>query len=777
MMSLMFIKMTVFLKKIKGFSLKRICLATAVVQAVRERRGFSAIRRKLFAVPAMAQAIREGRGFVFRGRQGFSLIGVMVASIVGLIVVMGMSQMFANMSAQMKGIENQVKRVFFVNFVGSELNDNCDDTLKDNSNYSGNPHPYNPLHSGDSFSGHKIIKGSQTVLDLNAEEDRLEAEYGLSKGSYFQYTCIGATGSGCTCSSTSYTCEKKWKIDLVTRREVNGVWILDKPYSFETIVKFNSSNLPECGNVTLAGGGNPGGASDACVLAEKSTNKQTIVGCPKTAGPTSSVVQGHTAYGYDVGTQGQHNTFIGYTAGTATTGGNNVFLGYETGKSNTSGEHNVFLGRSAGESNTTGGNNIFLGYQAGAANTATNDNTFIGYLAGNKNTTGAGNTFLGYRSGMENQTGGQNTFLGFDAGQNSRGKDNTFIGYNAGTATTTGEKNTFIGSKAGESTTTGHQNLFIGGNAGNKNDAGSWNTFIGYFAGYNNTSGEGNLFFGERAGEKNTTGDYNLFLGLSAGWRNTTGSGNIFIGRGAANTSSYQTVSNRFVVGNPTNREWIVGNIGVGSSSDTFRINGKQVSFDGHTHTPSSRTLKKNIKHFKNFKKSLDDILKTPLFTFEYKKDHPEKSRIGIISEELPRHLQIKEDPILPDWPSIYGTFWASIKALYNKLEDVRKTFSAQLKELKMSLESLRESFAEFQKSAFDSFAGKKELEKIRQELFQTKKELSSAKESLTKTNQELSSVKGSLTKTVQELSQTQSELRELQKQFQSFVQESDKSQ
>ena len=49
---------------------------------------------------------------------------------------------------------------------------------------------------------------------------------------------------------------------------------------------------------------------------------------------------------------------------------------------------------------------------------------------------------------------------------------------------------------------------------------------------------------------------------------------------------------------------------------------------------------------------------------------------MGIIAEDLPPHLQIKDqyEPVKPDWVSIYGTFWASIKALFNKVTNLTKS-------------------------------------------------------------------------------------------------------
>ena len=58
---------------------------------------------------------------------------------------------------------------------------------------------------------------------------------------------------------------------------------------------------------------------------------------------------------------------------------------------------------------------------------------------------------------------------------------------------------------------------------------------------------------------------------------------------------------------------------------------------------------------------------------------------MGIISEELPEHLQLKAEGSLsfPDWPSIYGTIWAGIKALYAMLEDLKAYMFKENEELK----------------------------------------------------------------------------------------------
>lgn len=79
-------------------------------------------------------------------------------------------------------------------------------------------------------------------------------------------------------------------------------------------------------------------------------------------------------------TNGDHNTFLGNSAGgTNKTGKNNTYSGASAGQSNQTGENNAFYGAMSGLNNT-GSNNVFLGCQAGYKNTGSN-NVFIGYYA------------------------------------------------------------------------------------------------------------------------------------------------------------------------------------------------------------------------------------------------------------------------------------------------------------------------------------------------------------------------------------------------------------
>ena len=272
------------------------------------------------------------------------------------------------------------------------------------------------------------------------------------------------------------------------------------------------------------------------------------------------------------------------------------------------------------------------------------------------------------------------------------GIENTFHGTNAGISNTTGTNNSFYGFNAGKSNTTGNNNSFYGANAGAETTGGLNNSFYGFNAGKSNTTGNNNSFYGANAGENNTTGTNNSFYGANAGKKNTTGTNNSFYGYNAGSETTTQ--SDRLNIGNVIygyiNRQddkTYPSSQGIhihvplricntsGQSCQnvcTDPVNCPQQS------TPSSKEYKKNITPFKDEKKILSALLKTPLFTYQYKEDYPKKQRTGIISEELPKVLQMPVkpgEPVQPDWLSIYGYLWAGIKALHKELLDLKQLF------------------------------------------------------------------------------------------------------
>ena len=468
-----------------------------------------------------------------------------------------------------------------------------------------------------------------------------------------------------------------------------------------------------------------------------SGSENTFIG--HSTGSSITTGDHNTFIGADTGkknTTGGGNTFVGFETGKENTKGiYNVFLGYQAGKDakevtayddpnhrdyyKKQASKNTYIGSHAGRNNTTGRNHVFVGYQAGESSNGGQGNTFIGSDSGRKST-GEDNVFIGIQSGQNSVGARSNTFVGAYSGSvNVSGEYNVFIGRDAGQQNTTAN-NTFIGTYSGKANTTGGGNTFIGRSAGVVNTTGGDNVFIGKEAGEGNTTGGDNVFIGKKAGRGNRKGNRNILIGKEAGEVLNYGAGdgetdtdkghnNIFIGHEASKTNGggvSKEENHQLNIGNlifgkmpssppASTIDFFAGNVNskhnyLQESGNALVINGnlyvKGKAFancgndDGEcgpwSTSDSSRVYKKNITPFLDFNKALTDITTTPLFTYEYKEDHPDHQRMGIIAEDLPPHLQIKDqyEPVKPDWVSIYGTFWASIKALFNKVTNLTKS-------------------------------------------------------------------------------------------------------
>ena len=384
-----------------------------------------------------------------------------------------------------------------------------------------------------------------------------------------------------------------------------------------------------------------------------------------------------------------------------------VALGFRAGSSLTAGVPNLTY---TWDPDATSYSNIFIGYGAGQYHTTGYENIFIGFNIGRSSPllpdTGYSNISIGAYAGDRNTTGNQNIFLGFNSGKkNTEGKKNIFIGIQAGYKNTTGEENTFIGSSAGENV-----GVMIGGATP---PIIKGNVFLGKLSGigvtgYNNT-GEYNTFIGPSSGKKNTEGSYNIYIGYSkagpygfAGFSRIDSQqmniGNLILGRIPDPSSPNLLQGSPDIPAFATPGVVINGDLKVRGSIE-YCINSTSAACSGGMSILSSKVYKKNIKSFKDYERALDDIINTPLFTYEYKKDRPEKSRMGIISEELPEHLQLKgkgrhprengdpeskgRAPSMPDWPTISGTFWASIKVIFTQFQNLKNNLFAEIKKIK----------------------------------------------------------------------------------------------
>ena len=330
----------------------------------------------------------------------------------------------------------------------------------------------------------------------------------------------------------------------------------------------------------------------------------------------------------------------------------------------------------------------------------------------------------------------------------------TFFGHNAGE---TGNDNAFFGYNAGNTTTEKH-NSFFGSNTGGLNTTGKWNSFFGTVSGASHTTGEGNSFFGYETG-RYLDGNIlrNSFFGsgvLKIKDRKIGNKNSIFgytskVFKIKLNNVE-QTISNNTLFGhypcyktndNEKDLNLTSGSanhilcisrtiMGQGSKNDNDQYPSQQgIEIHGRLRQcnptcqevqlslGSSREYKKNILPFNEEQKALSALVKTPLFTYQYKADYPNKKRTGIISEELPKALQLPakvSEPAPPDWISIYGYLWAGIKALNKEILDLKNYVFKDLQ----SLESLFQKEWKFIKNIV------KDLKKLKIKIKKLKKKI-----------------------------------------------------
>ncbi len=512
---------------------------------------------------------------------------------------------------------------------------------------------------------------------------------------------------------------------------------------------------------------------NGCMFLDYSSGEEsggrTLVGCNGTANnhhPPHS-----TALGYQAGKNSSNsgdNTYLGYLAGSAHSGNQSTFagrysgsegrdgsastaIGYQSGTY--SGNRNVAVGTYAG-AHSQGNENVFIGASVGghgqgsrsvalgsrAALNISNDNVVLGSIALQNEDEGA-NVAIGYRAGSNFVKYGQ-ILIGHAAGTHARGDRNIFLGYQAGNhnnSDTSTNDNILMGSIA-RSPKNGDGNLFLGSRIASPSHA-QENTFVGseinYYARrdvkYNTIVGERTSRHWE-GGEKNVMiGSYvaytsyitreenfrNVILGSKAVLFSDLRNDSIYIGHMVASNRNNQLRHSELIFGIKDKR-WLTGDI---SSTGNLFINGQQVALT------SSREIKKNIYPIKNIKKYVDGIIQAPLFTYHYKDKsmQPQKTRMGFISEELPEYLQIKKKGQLshPDWPSIYGSFWASIQYIYGMLQRLKKSFSMNTKKMVSNIRHFHDIQNRFIE---DTMASKKDLLKIRNQLSQSSQDLKAAK-------------------------------------------------
>ena len=147
--------------------------------------------------------------------KAFSIMGVLVASAIGIIVITGLTKLFVYMNTQLSQSEQRAQRTNLTSLIANYMNspEDCKKTLTQ---------MLPELVAGtDKQFGKILSSGGGTVIDLTAEKERIKAQYGMSGYVVFQMKCEEASCQ--KCSSPPCSPPKKWSLSLISQTNVNGI--------------------------------------------------------------------------------------------------------------------------------------------------------------------------------------------------------------------------------------------------------------------------------------------------------------------------------------------------------------------------------------------------------------------------------------------------------------------------------------------------------------------------------------------------------------------------
>jgi hypothetical protein len=198
--------------------------------------------------------------------------------------------------------------------------------------------------------------------------------------------------------------------------------------------------------------------------------------------------------------------------------------------------------------------------------------------------------------------------------------------------------------------TTGAQNNSVGVNSMNSNKTGSYNNAFGSNALFSNESGNVNCAFGQQA-LQNTTASNNTAFGYGAGSTNTTGANNTYLGSGAnASANNYSnstaigynssiTASNQIVLGTASEKVFISGNVGIGTTAPAYTLDVSGTGrFTGQLNAlsfnaTSDYRIKDDIHSLFNTEVTVDNL--NPI---RYFNNQSKQLDIGFLAHEVQEH-------------------------------------------------------------------------------------------------------------------------------------------
>ena len=146
-------------------------------------------------------------------------MGVLVASAIGLIVIIGLTKLFVHMNSQISQLEQQAKRSNLISLLGHYINEpqHCKETLMQAKTQISN---------GNNTNLYIIkVKDGGSVIDLPTEQNQLKSKYGMEGLVKFQLKCEETGGTtACQKCAGSFPCPPiQWSLSLISQSFVSGV--------------------------------------------------------------------------------------------------------------------------------------------------------------------------------------------------------------------------------------------------------------------------------------------------------------------------------------------------------------------------------------------------------------------------------------------------------------------------------------------------------------------------------------------------------------------------
>ena len=173
----------------------------------------------------------------FCNSRGYSVVGILVASVIGSIMIMGVGKMISNIGDGVTEFRKESNRMGLVSQIDEMFSRlSCEPIFSKSIDV-------NDLKSGVSPIEFSKLKDGNNTKILDIKRDKEKRMYDLEGHSAFKLSC--QEGAGCDCSS-SPTCSKSWVLSLFTMSYKNNLPVYKEVLNKEFVINYDSSGSFTC---------------------------------------------------------------------------------------------------------------------------------------------------------------------------------------------------------------------------------------------------------------------------------------------------------------------------------------------------------------------------------------------------------------------------------------------------------------------------------------------------------------------------------------------------